>query len=209
MVSTKVIGKIIDLCVFSLLIYLASQYYTHDPLAFELINTLSMLYVAIRKPDINTVTLISVLVVWHFTALVLTFSDVVSVISSYQTHGTLIVFNAFLAMFIALRPVFIEKLGPKFIANNKNLKLTHQDMIMTGLLTLQMVWQICQFLEHLARHTEDIGLDGLFGDWSPMLFYDTYKTGQFGFSILMLIVLYFMTFDQSKTKPKPKARLIV
>ncbi|MFT4926234.1 MAG: hypothetical protein ACI8WB_002332 [Phenylobacterium sp.] len=196
--------KAIDFIVFTTLAYLASQYYMHDAVAFEIIDTLAMIYVAIRKPDINTLTLIFLLMVCHFAALILTFPAVISTISGYQTHGTLIVFNAFLAILIALRPVFIEKYAPKHIAQNKNLTLTHQDMIITSLLTLQMIWQICQFLEHLARHMEDIGLGGLFGDWSPMLFYDTYKTGQFGFSILTLIVLYFMTFDQSKTKSKTK-----
>ena len=196
--------KTVDFVVFSSLAYLASLYYVNDYMAFEIINAISMIYVASRKPDINTITLIFILMTGHLIAIALNYPVD---ISGYQTHGILVVLNATLVALAALRPVFLSKYGPKFIIENKNLILTHQDMIMTGLLTLQTVWQLCQLFEHLIRNRHDIGLGGLFGNWSPMLFYDTYKTGQFGFSILMLIVLYMMTFDKSKTKPK--AKLIV
>jgi hypothetical protein len=196
---TGTVFKIIDLLVFLTLGYFATQYYANDYIMFAMLNGLAYIYVALRKPDINTLTLIGILVIGHSIIETLNYSIT---LSGYQTYTVLIFVNAAFGAAIALRPVFISKFCPEFISKNKNLTLTHQDMIMTGLLTLQVLWQLCQLVEHLARHRDDIGLSSLFGDWFPLFFYNMYKTGQFGFSILTLVILYFMTFDKSKAKSK-------
>jgi hypothetical protein len=192
--------NLIDAIVFATLLYFGSVHYVNNHEIYAVIAVVSMLYVAARTLDVNTLTLVPILIFSETFPLVIIPSP--ELITSYQLHTTFLLIYIVTTVLIILRPFWLPKYGPKFISNNQNLIITHQDMIMTALFLMQTIWQMAQLLEHFIRHIDDIGLGDLFGGWKPMFFYDIYKTGQFGFSILTLITLYFMTFDQSKLERK-------
>ena len=200
MINRQGFLNLIDAIVFTTLLYFGSMYYVDHHKIYAVIAVVSMLYVAVRKSDVNTLTLVPILIFSETFPLTIIPSP--ESITSYQLHTTFLLIYIVTTVLIILRSFWLPRYGPKFIANNSNLTITHQDMIMTALFLMQSIWQVTQLLEHFIRHIDDIGLGSLFGGWKPMFFYDIYKTGQFGFSILTLIILYFMTFDQSKLKQK-------
>lgn len=202
MINSTWLLNLVDVIIFAILLYLGSLYYIDNHKIYAVIAIVSMLYVAIRKSDINTLTIVPILILSETSPIVLISSP--ESITSYQLHFTFLLIYIATMVLIILRPFFLPKYAPKFISNNQNLTVTHQDMIMGALFLMQILWQLAQLLEHFFRHIDDIGLGRIFGDWTPMFFYDIYKTGQFGFSILTLVVLYFMTFDKSKLQPKTK-----
>jgi hypothetical protein len=202
MISPKWLLNLLDAIVFATLLYFGSLYYIGNHEIYAVIAVVSMLYVAARKSDVNTLTLVPILIFSEASPIVIIPSP--EAITGYQLHATFLLIYIATIVFITLRPIWLPKHGPAFIANNQNLTTTHQDLIMTALFVMQVIWQVAQLLEHFIRHIEDIGLGEIFGGWTPMFFYDIYKTGQFGFSILTLVILYFMTFDKSKLEPKIK-----
>lgn len=197
--------NLIDIGIFSTLLYLALLHYADDHKMYAIIAVISILYISLRKPDVNTLTLAPILIVSEASPIVIIPSP--ETITSYQLHGTFLLIYILTAIGILLRSFLLPKYAPKFIANNKNLTITHQDMVMGALFLMQVIWQFAQLLEHFIRHIDDIGLGGLFGNWVPMFFYDIYKTGQFFFSVITLVILYFMTFDLSKRERKTNQTL--
>ena len=202
MISSKWLLNLTDAIVFATLLYFGSLYYIDNHEIYAVIAVVSMLYVAARKSDINTLTLVPILIFSEASPIAIIPSP--ESITGYQLHTTFLLIYIATTILIIFRPFRLPKYGPKFIANNPNLTITHQDLIMTALFVMQTIWQVAQLLEHSIRHIDDIGLGALFGGWTPMFFYDIYKTGQFGFSILTLVILYFMTFDKSKLESKTK-----
>lgn len=196
--------KTIDAIVFAVIFYFATQYYNINYVAFELLTSVSVVYIGIRRPDINTLTLLCILVMASVLSVLLLPNP--ELISGYRTHFTLFAIDVVMLALIGFRPVLISNYGPARIGDNKNLTVTHQDMVMGFLFLLQTAFQLLQLLEHLTRHREDIGLGRQFGDWQPMFFYDIYKTGQLGFTIGGFVILYFMTFDKSKDEANARLK---
>lgn len=193
---TLLFSKLIDFIVFVCLIYLGIQYYKTQPYVFDLIGFTALTYVAVRKSDINTLTLIIILVIADLIPILTFYLN--PDISGYSFYSLLFTIDVLIILTVWLRPFILFRYGPTFIKNNKNIALTHQDSVMAIVFTLHAIFQLCLFFEHLLRHLDDIGFEGLFGQWKPMFFYNMYPVAQFGFSILVLMVLYFMTFNASK-----------
>lgn len=188
--------KIVDTMVFFTSIWAIIYFHQIDYFLFELISLIVMAYTVMRRSDINTITLMFILLIANIIPGLLI--DRIPELSSYMWHSTLFISNTIAVIVIYFRSFILLRYGPEFVRKNDELAMTRQDRVVGFFFILQACWQLLQFIEHMIRHLEDIGLSGLFGDWSPMFFYDTYKTGQFGFSILTLLILYFMTSDRSK-----------
>ncbi len=200
--NTRIVLKLADAMVFITAIYLGVQFYISNSYFFDFIGLAVVAYIALRKPDINTITLIAILMATVLTPVVFIYSA--TSLNNYWLHSLLLIINIAGVVLIWMRPFLLLKYGPLFIRQNKNIAVTRQDWALGYLFTFQALWQLVLFIEHLIRHLDDIGLDGLFGNWTPMHFYNVYEVGQFGFSILTLMILYFLTFDKSKETSKAR-----
>lgn len=194
--------KLIDGIVFFLLILLGAEYFVNSSYLFDVVFTTAVLYVMMRKIDVNTITLVLLILFGYIVTSLLFLNYGHS--SGYGWYSTLLIINMLMVYLIWSRPVLVAKHGPTFVRHNKALIFTQQDAIMALLFALNSVLQVLMLLEHVLRHLDDIGLEGLFGQWNPMFVYDNYEIGQFGFIILELVTLYFMTFDKSKNQSKVK-----
>ena len=195
----KVTIKAFDALIFVAFVYFGIEFYQVDHKMFDMIGLLAIAYIAIRKPDVNTLSLIFILLMASVTPAIIIYSN--EQISGYWLYAILFVINLVGVIAIWSRTFILLRYGPTWVKNYAaNIHPNRQDQVMGLLFTIQGLWQLLQFLEHLVRHRNDIGLGGLLDGWVPMLFYNMYKTGQFGFSIITLLILYFMTFEMSKIK---------
>jgi hypothetical protein len=196
--NVNLVFKAVDATLFITAFYLGMYFYVSNTFIFDMIGLGVIAYIAIRRPDINTLSLILILLATTVTPAV--FIHSASSLNSYILHSSLLIVNVVGVILIWSRPLLLVRYGPKSI--KAKMTVNRQDWALGYLFTFQAIWQLCQFIEHAIRHRADIGLGGLLNDWSPLLFYNAYKTGQFGFSILTFLILYFMTFDKSKKAPK-------
>ena len=194
------IMRLVDIAVFSILAYLAATSYVAAPNLFDLINLLALVYVACRKPDINTVSLVCLIVTGRVIDSVL-FYDLIN-LSNYWLHSCLFLLNTVAITVIWFRPLLVARWAPQWVGDHRQLALTHQDMLLGGIFTLQAVFQLLALLEHISRHLADFGLlaetDGIWWYENSRFIFDCYQTVQFGFALLTVSVLYFMTFDAVK-----------
>lgn len=196
--NAGIVSKLADAIVFITALYFGIHFYISNALLFDLVGLAVVAYIAIRRPDINTLSLILILLATTIPPAV--FIHSANSLNSYILHSSLFVINAIGVILIWSRPLLLIRYGPESI--KAKMTVNRQDWALGYLFTFQSIWQLCLFMEHVTRHRADIGLGGLFGAWTPRNFYDAYEVGQFGFSILTFLILYFMTFDKSKKAPK-------
>ncbi len=201
--------KALDLAVFSVLGYFAIQYYVTAPNVFDVINIGALVYVMVRRPDINTVTLTLLILVGRLIDSVLLYD--MEQVGGYIAYPVLFLFNVVAIVLIWFRPLLVSKYGFGRVRNHKELAVTHQDIVIGFLFTLQAIFQLLAFIEHLSRHTNDLGLGSfLDANWwyeNSRIIYNHYEEIQFLFAVLGLLILYFMTFDSSKIKREDRKRL--
>ncbi|NQZ07015.1 MAG: hypothetical protein HRT35_07620 [Algicola sp.] len=189
--------KIIDTVVFLILLVLASIYHKANPNIFDIIGITAMIYVMVRNPDVNTVTLISIiLTVRIIDSVALADYDQ---LSAYLFYAGIAAANAFMISVVIVRPVFLSRYGPKFLKNHKRLTMTHQDAMIAWLYFAHAVAPIVVLIEHIIRHLDDV-------DYKPIFFYNIYKPTQLVLAVLGILVLYFMTFEKSKEARNARAR---
>lgn len=193
--------KLADILVFSCLGISAIRYYSTNPNILDIINIAALLYVVVRRPDVNTITLVTIILALRI-ADSLIFADL-SGLNNYILHPVLFLFNVVAIGLVWFRPLLASKYGPASTKGHKALAVTHQDIIIGFVFTLQGVWQLLAFLEHVSRHFDDVGLGGVFDvSWwyeHSRLVYNSYPTVQFTFALVGVLILYFMTFDGSKS----------
>jgi hypothetical protein len=192
------LNKAVDITIFIALLYCGFHFYEVNPNTFDIISITAMAYIVIRKPDINTITLILILMIERIADAIILFNF--EQINAYIFYLSVATANMLIVVLILFRPWAASNYGPKSMRDNKNLAVTHQDMVLGFVLSIAVVFQLLALAEHTLRHLGDIGLDGLFGDWSPMFIRDIYQSMLFGFSIINFIILFYMTFDASKYK---------
>jgi hypothetical protein len=190
--------KSIDALAFAGLIYLNIQYYGDH--YFYLISILAMLYIMVRRRDINTISLVIIILIPELTNLPIFPFNPSQFSNSYLQYSSFAIMNAMIVMFTWLRPKLLLKYGGSLIKDQQTLHTTYQDVFIGVTYGLHTLFQVAYLLEHLIRHLDDIGLEGLFGHWEPMLIYNMYPIQQFGYTIFALAGLYYMTFDISKEK---------
>lgn len=195
---SRVALKILDALVFAIFIYLGIQSYQVDHKMFDLISLLAMVYVAIRKPDINTLSLIFILFIASLIPAIFIYGN--EQLGGFALYSMLFLVNIAGIIAIWSRPFMLLRYGPRnwMQQHAAAIRPNKQDQILGLLFSLQALWQLMQFLEHLIRHRNNIGLETLFGNWLPMFLYNIYQTGQFGFAILTLLILFIFTRSNSR-----------
>lgn len=189
--------KLADATVFAGLFFINFEYFWSQPYFFDVVALAAMAYVVVRKRDANTISLILLIVLADSISFLLTS---VADQNGYVVYGGLLVIASSMTMVIKHRASLLSNYGPSSIKNKATLKLTYQDGLITLMYGFQAVLQFAALMEHSFRHLDDFGLEGLFGDWKPMLFYTMYRIQLFGFSVFSLVIFYFMTFDKSKAE---------
>jgi hypothetical protein len=166
-------------------------YHKANPNIFDIIGIAAMIYVMIRNPDVNTVSLISIiLLVRLFNTFVLTaIGD--GGLNPYLFYSSIIIANTVMIGIVIARPALISQYGPKFIRDHERITMTHQDSMIAWLYFSHAVLPVLVLIEHIIRHLDDV-------DFKPMFFYNIYKPTQLILAVLSILVLYFMTFEKSK-----------
>jgi hypothetical protein len=194
--------KALDATLFIGLLYFIYRYYLNNPNTLDFVGLLAIVYVMIRRPDINTMTLGALLLSARlFDTLV--FYDFENA-NPYVFYAVLVLINVLIVLGIWFRSFIITNYGPGKLKHHKDLAVTHQDLVIAFVCIFQAVFQFLALLEHVTRHFDDVGLDGLFDvNWwqqNSMLIYNVYPEVQQVFSVAGLAILYYMTFDASKYK---------
>jgi hypothetical protein len=189
--------KIIDIAVFLILLILAGIYHKANPNIFDIVSITAMIYVMVRNPDVNTVTLISIILAVRVTDSVL-LADYEQ-LNAYLFYAGIAAANALMISVVIVRPVLVCRYGPKFLRDNKRLTMTHQDAMIAWLYFAHAVAPVIVLIEHIIRHLDDVA-------FKPVFFYNIYKPTQLVLAVLGILVLYFMTFEKSKEARDERAR---
>ena len=199
--------KVVDAIVFAGLGWLGVKFYVENPNIFDVVNIAALLYVLVRQRDVNTVSLVLLVLLLRLIDSVVFFD--LSGLNNYVLHFVLLSFNVVSIVLIWFRPLLVSRYGPVAIRRHKDLAVTHQDIFIGFVFTLQAIWQLLAFVEHVTRHFDDIGLASILdATWwyqNSRLIYNSYPIVQFILAVLGIGVLYFMTFDASKKPRQPKA----
>jgi hypothetical protein len=150
---------------------------------FDAVNIAAYLYVMLRCPDSNTVSLAAILLVGRSIDMVL-FQNIMTM-SGWIAYPVLMLFNAIGIILIWFRPIWASK-----IKDSDHYAVTNQDQAMVLLFACQALFILVMLLEHAARR---MGFEVLF-------FYELFENIQFTFTVIGIAILYFMTFDASKIK---------
>ncbi|NQZ07018.1 MAG: hypothetical protein HRT35_07635 [Algicola sp.] len=189
--------KIIDITVFLILLVLAGIYHKASPNIFDVVGITALIYVMVRNPDVNTVTLISIILTVRVIDSVLLASY--EQLNPYLFYAGIAAANALMIAVVIVRPVFLSRYGPKFLKINERLTMTHQDAMIAWLYFAHAVAPVIVLIEHIIRHLDDV-------DFKPMFFYNIYKPTQLVLAVLGILVLYFMTFEKSKEARDTRTR---
>lgn len=187
----RTIIKAIDVVVFAACFMVAANYYVAFPLIFDAVAVVALIYVAARNPDVNTVSLISIILTVRLVSAAVFFAIGEAALNPYLFYFSLVVMNGAMIGVVIARPVLLAKYGPKFLKQNKRLTMTHQDAMIAWLYFAHAALPALTLIEHIIRHLDDL-------DFSPMFFYILYKPAQLFLAVLGILVLYFMTYEKSK-----------
>jgi hypothetical protein len=157
----------------------------------------AMIYVMVRNTDVNTVTLISIILTVRIIDSVV-FADYER-LNPYLFYAGMIVANAIMINIVIVRPVLLSRYGPKPLRGHERLTMTHQDAMIAWLYFAHAVVPALTLIEHIIRHLDDI-------DFRPMFIYNIYKPTQLVLAVLGILVLYFMTFEKSREARDAKQR---
>lgn len=198
--------KLVDIFVFSLLLYFAYSFYSQyaaslDPsfaFNFDLVVLGAMLYVMARRPDVNTVTLVmSLLAIRVVDSLFLPYMESIGGFIYYS--ATLLLLVA-LVVIVWLRPLIFSRIW--LWKDNPNFAVTHQDNVFASLVTVQAVFMLLMLIEHGTRK---------FGPWwyeNSRILYNNFESIQLLFTIAGILILYYMTHDKAKAKRPDREPLL-
>lgn len=197
--NSKLLHKLFDLAVFSILCYFAIHFYqtyaaTQDNIAaykFDLVYVATALFVMARRPDINTLSLGVILLSLRAFSRLLLFD--LSGLSGFIVYPAFLLFDLLAICLIWFRPVlFYKYIGP--FKGKPGYALTNQDDAMWLLYGLNAVFMLLMTIEHASRKINDWFYE------NSRILYNSYETIQFVFMVAGLVVLYYMTHDNSKKK---------
>ena len=193
----QTVMKVVDAVVFLSLLLLALKYYALSPNLFDVITIVAMIYVMVRNRDINTVSLIAIMLLAKIIDAVI-FYDY-QVINTYLFFALVAVINYGLVRLVHVRFLLLYRYGPSFIRNHRGLTFTHQDAMMGWIYSAAAALPTLALIEHSIRHLN------LFG-FKPMLFYTLYQPTQLLLAIIMILVLYLMTYPKSAEAKEKRAK---
>jgi hypothetical protein len=194
--------KLVDFVIFATLWVVAYHYYRQymampdsnisDALIFDAVNIAALIFVMLRRPDVNTVSLAAILLIGRsIDALLL---QNFTTMSGWFVYPVLILFNVVGVILIWFRPLWASK-----IKDSDNYAVTNQDQTMVLLFACQALFMLVMLIEHAARRM----------GFEMMFFYTYFPFIQFFFTVIGVMILYFMTFDASKIKRSDRKKFRV
>lgn len=183
--------KLLDISVFSGLIYLALSYYAINAHVFDLVNITALIYVLVKRSDVNTRTLVTLGIMYKVidSAVLYQYEDM----NPFLFYTALISLNLLFAYLVIHRPVHFSKYGP---FKGKQFTITNQDDVILLFLVVQIIWMVLLLLETATRR-----INQWFYENSRIL-YDLYPEIQIGFAVISLMVVWFMTTDRARAQSK-------
>lgn len=193
----KTLLPLIDFLVFSVLLYFGALFYITEPSLFDTVHIIALVYVMVRRFDVNTVTLVIIILVAKV-AESLIFADI-SQFNGYTFHASLILFGIVCLFTVGLRPLLVSRLLPRSSKLQLNLTVTHQDLVIGFAIIAQTLFHTLMLFEASLRNIGTFDFTNTFDQqwWfeNARLLYDNYKSIQFGLAMLGIVVLYAMTVD--------------
>ena len=193
----KTLLPLIDFFVFAVLTYFAALFYVTEPSIFDTVHIIALLYVMVRRFDVNTVTLVLVILTVKI-AESLIFADI-SGFSGYTFHASIMLLSFVCVFVVSLRAYIVSQLLPSSSKLQQNLTVTHQDLVIGFTFLAQAMVQLLMLFEASLRNIGDFDFTGtLDQQWwfeNARLLYDNYKSIQFGLAMLGILVLWLMTVD--------------
>jgi len=188
--------RVLDALMFALVGYFAlNEYWSyhttmnsqHEHL-FEVATIGLVVYIMLRKSDVNTVTL-------GVTALVIFAIRKTLVISATQSSGAWVYVVYLLASLAAVyliwfRPLIFASFGPW--KGRKGFYVTRQDRYLWVVYVLNALFLLAVLVEHGLRRIDNTWYE------NARFLYNNYETIQFLFILAGIAVLYLMTFERSK-----------
>lgn len=193
----KIALKIIDVIVFASIFIVAAQYLETHPNIFDIISVVAMFYIMARVPDVNTVTLVSIILVARIIDSLI-FADYQN-LNPYFFYSLIAVGNIVMVGIVWARPLLVAKYSPKFLRENKRLTITHQDSFIALLYMAYAILPVIMLIEHIIRHLDDVA-------FKPTIVYNAYEEINLLLAALSMLVLYFMTFEKSKEARKAREK---
>jgi hypothetical protein len=184
----KTLQQAIDATVFITLLLFANQYHAKNPNSFDIVALLAALYVMLRRRDINTLSLISLMLIAKVVESVV-FYDL-RAINPYLYYAVVAGGNAIWVRLVHLRFMLLFRYGPRFFRHNKALTFTHQDAMIGWLYSATAGLAAVTLVEHSLRHLAGLNIE-------PMFFYTLYQPGQLLLAVATIVVLYLMTYPRS------------
>ena len=197
MLNIQIVMKAADAVVFLSLLLLALKYYALSPNVFDVITIVAMIYVMLRNRDINTVSLITIMALAKIIDAVI-FYDY-QLINPYLFYALVAIINFSLVRLVHVRFLLLYRYGPSFIRNHRGLTFTHQDAMLGWVYSAAAALPTLALIEHSIRHFNLLGFE-------PMFFYTLYKPVQLLLAIIMIVVLYLMTYPKSAEAKEKRAK---
>lgn len=194
----KMLLKLFDLLAFCILGYFAVYFYhlhatTQSSVTvyqFDLINAVTILFVIIRRPDINTVTLGVILLAVRLIERLLLFD--MHDLNGFIVYPLILILDILTVIMIWFRPVLFSNYGP--FKGKSGYAVTRQDNAMWVLFALNAIFMLLMTLEHATRQVNTWLFE------NSRLLYNLYETIQLVFIVTGFVVLYYMTHFSSKKK---------
>jgi hypothetical protein len=183
--------KLLDITVFALLIYLALSYYTVNAHVFDLVNIIALVYVLVRRADINTKTLVTLGIMYKVVDSVVLYKF--EGMNPFLFYTALIILNLFFAYLVIHRPVHFSKYGPW---KGSKFTITNQDDVILLFLVVQVIWMVLLLIETATRRINEWFYE------NSRILYDVYPEIQIGFAVISLMVVWFMTIDKATEQSK-------
>jgi hypothetical protein len=184
--------KFVDITVFILLTYLGLSYYTTNAHIFDLVCITALVYVLVRRTDINTKTLVMLGIMYKIidSVVLYQYQD----INPFVFYTVLILLNAFFAYLVIHRPVHFSQFGPW--KGKSGFTITNQDDIILLFLVVQVIWMVLLLIETATRRINEWFYE------NSRILYDVYEEIQIVFAVISLLVVWFMTTDTGKEDSK-------
>ncbi len=183
--------KLLDVAVFTTLIYLALSYYPVNAHVFDLTNIAALIYVLVRRSDVNTRTLVTLAIMYKVVDSVVLYQY--QGINPFLFYTALIALNLLFAYLVTHRPVHFSKYGPW---KGSKLTITNQDDIILLFLVVQIIWMVLLLLETATRRINEWFYE------NSRILYDLYPEIQIGFAVISLMTVWFMTTDKAIVQSK-------
>jgi hypothetical protein len=200
--------KLLDLIAFTTMGVFAYTFYNAYATSGEMAHALkfdgviftALLYVMVRRPDVNTITLAMICMIGRvIDVLLLNYN--IEQLGGFVHYPLLMVINLAALAATWTRPVLFSKIWPW--KNNPHFAVTHQDNALGIVFSFQALFMFLLLVEHTLRRINDWMMENF------LFLYNILPFVQFLSTIVVFGILFYMTFDASKIKRSDRQKFRV